>query len=197
MISLPQRIIDNFVYRGQYHDGYIAIFGDGYASSPHHEWHVLYIMIHELGHALDYTGAYADKMLSSSKNWQNAYNGDSKILDDFAKYNFQEDLAQETIVAAYDLNVAGGLGAFPERRDWSSIQNQYELVKKEQADAGNLLIPGGTCTQRLENSQPVQIPTKKTRTTKRRHDVSSNSGLEDELDPDEPVCSTSEFYPLT
>ena len=190
---MPQFIEGNLLIRGQYRDGYIAIFGDGYASSLHHEWHVLHIMLHEVGHALDFT-AYADNVLSKSKNWENAYNQDSKVVDDYARVNFAEDVAQNTVVAAFDLNVPEGLRTFPGDHYWSSIQHQYELVKKEQADAGNLLIPGGMCTQRLENSRPVPIPTKKTRKTKRRHDVSQNSGLEDELDTDEPVYSTSEFY---
>ena len=161
------------------------MFGDGYASSLHHEWHVLYVMIHELGHALDYSGAYADKPLSTSKNWENAYNQDSKVPDPYARTNFQEDIAQNTVIAAFDLNVPGGLQAFPGRRDWSSIQHQYEIIKKEQADAGNLLIPGGTCTQRLENSQPLRIPTKKSRGSTRRRS-----------DTDEAVDSTPGFYEL-
>ena len=55
------------------------------------------------------------------------------------------------------------------KEDWHSIQHQYELIRKEQAEAdtSNLLIPGGECVHRLENSNPVRIPTMKTRNASR------------------------------
>ena len=151
------------------------------------------MMLHEVGHGLDVT-AYADNPLSSSKTWENAYNQDSKVPDPYSRTNFAEDVAQTTIIAAFDLNVPGGLRTFPGDRDWSSIQHQYELLKKEQGEAGNVLIPGGTCTERIPNSQPVQIPTKKTRDITRRQYLSTNTDSEDELDTDEPVYSTPKFY---
>lgn len=181
--------------RGIYSGGLVLMFGYGTAHSVGHEWSLLSIMLHEVGHALDDT-AYADRPLSSSKNWESAYNQDSKVPDAYSKTNFVEDVAQNTLVAAFDLNVPGGLRTFPGDRDWSSIQHQYELLKNEQGEAGNLLIPGGKCTARIENSQPVKIPTMKTRATTRRQSLSPDMNLEDELDTDEPVYSTPKIYEL-
>ena len=112
-------------------------------------------MMHEVGHSLD-AHAYPGSSLSCSPKWQAAYDQDSKVPDNYARTNFVEDVAQNTVIAAYDLNVPnGGLGTI--QQDWHSIHNQYELVKKEQAAAGDLLKPGGKCTQRLNNSQPVKM----------------------------------------
>ena len=120
------------------------------------------MMMHEVGHSLDRT-AYRDSMLSLSDAWRQAVDQDSKIPDWYAGTNFQEDVAQNTVVAAYDLVVPGGLGNMNE--DWGSIRHQYELIKKEQAEAltTNLLVPGGRCVYRVANSQAVQISDEKRR----------------------------------
>ena len=145
---------------GYYLNGFIALFDTGTASGTGKKvWSYLFLITHEVGHALDFSNAYADKPLSSSQNWKNAYDQDSKVPDSYAQTNFAEDLAQNTVVAAFDLNVPGGLATLPGNRDWSSFHHQYELVKKEQGDAGGLLRPGGNCTQRLQNSKVVQVPT--------------------------------------
>ena len=83
--------------------------------------------------------------------------------DAYAGTNFLEDVAQNTVIATYDLVVPGGLGNM--REDWHSIQHQYELIKREQADAltTNLLVPGGQCVYRVANSKAVRISDKKTR----------------------------------
>ena len=49
----------------------------------------------------------------------------------------------------------GGIAAFPVKADWSTI---HDLIKKEQADAGKALLPGGRCTRRLANNEPVRVP---------------------------------------
>ena len=124
----------------------------------HKEWAFIYVILHEVGHALDFF-AYPDPPLSSSKEWEDAYNADSKVPDSYSQKNIKEDLAQTTVVAAYDLLVPVGLATFPGNRDWSTIHHQYELIKKKQAEAGGLLLPGGTCSKRLRNANVVKIPT--------------------------------------
>lgn len=157
LISLPP--LPSHSTSAYWTGGLIAIFTADTSGTGPKETSSLYVLVHETGHALDFSGGYSDSPLSSSQNWQNAYNQDSKVPDDYAQTNFAEDLAQNTVVATFDLNVPGGLATLPGNYDWSSINHQYELVKKEQGDAGGLLKPGGNCTARLENSKLVKIPT--------------------------------------
>ncbi|KAL8660055.1 MAG: hypothetical protein Q9202_006821 [Teloschistes flavicans] len=113
----------------------------------------LTVFIHESGHSLDLLGAYADKPLSSSANWLNNYNQDSAVPDPYAQTNQVENVAQNTVVDSYNLNVAGGFaGVEP---GWQQIFHQFATVQTEQRNAGNFLVPGGTCTSRLVNSAPV------------------------------------------
>ncbi|KAL9614047.1 MAG: hypothetical protein Q9167_001462 [Letrouitia subvulpina] len=119
----------------------------------------LTVFIHESGHSLDLLGAYADKPLSSSTNWINNYNQDSNVPDPYAQTNQVENVAQNTVVDSYNLNVPGGFGGI--EPNWSKIFHQYATVQTEQRNAGNLLVPGGTCTQRLTNSAPVSQTSKK------------------------------------
>ena len=147
---------DSERHHGHYQGGYIAMF------SPKPDWHLLYIILHEVGHALD-NSAYGVEHLSATKEWADEYYQDSRVPDEYAQNNPDEDLAQTTLVAAYDLNVPGGLGSLQGDYDWSSIRHQYEFIKKRQAEAGGLLIPGGTCISRVRNSEAVPITAIETR----------------------------------
>ena len=153
---------------GYYTNGLIAIITSDDSGTGPKETSRLHILLHEVGHALDWGNAYADKSLSALQNWKNAYDQDSKVPDYYAQTNFAEDLAQNTVVAAFDVNVPGGLATLSGNIDWSSIHHQYELISKEQGDAGGLLKPGGTCTKRMENSKLVQVPTSRKRATAMR-----------------------------
>ena len=160
MIMLPADYDDGYntnnfiVIRNQQRDG-------------HHDWSSLTVMMHEVGHSLDLS-AYRNSPLSSTDLWHSAYNNDSKVPDAYASQNFLENVAQNTVIATYDLVVRGGLGNMDQ--DWHSIQHQYELIRKEQAEAdtSNLLIPGGECVHRLNNSQALPMPTTKIRKIARR-----------------------------
>ncbi|KAL8745275.1 MAG: hypothetical protein Q9190_002581 [Brigantiaea leucoxantha] len=113
----------------------------------------LTVFIHESGHSLDLLGAYADKPLSSSQNWLNNYNQDSNVPDPYAQTNQVENVAQNTVVDSYNLNVPNGFAGI--EPNWGNIFHQFATVQTEQRNAGNLLVPGGTCGARLTNSAPV------------------------------------------
>ena len=113
----------------------------------------LTVFIHETGHSLDLLGAYPDKPLSSSSNWLSHYAKDSHVPDPYSQTNQLEDLAQNTVVAAYNLNVAGGFGAVEPK--WREVYNQFHTIGDEQAKAGNMLVKGGVCRARLANSPVV------------------------------------------
>ncbi|KAL8783608.1 MAG: hypothetical protein Q9195_009342 [Heterodermia aff. obscurata] len=125
----------------------------------HHDWSSLTVIMHEVGHSLD-AAAYPDSQLSISEKWLAAVDEDSMVPDAYAATNVFEDVAQNTVIAAYDLNVPGGLESV-KGVDWHGIRRQYELVRKEQAEAvtKNLLVPGGKCVYRVPNSQAVRINT--------------------------------------
>ncbi|KAL9595275.1 MAG: hypothetical protein Q9179_005044 [Wetmoreana sp. 5 TL-2023] len=115
----------------------------------------LNVHLHEAAHSLDLLGAYKDKPLSSSANWINNYNQDSAVPDNYAQTDQDENVAQNTVVDTYQRNVPGGFtGLNPNA---NKIFHQYATVDTEQREAGNLLIPGGKCTLRLANSDPVPI----------------------------------------
>ena len=180
-ISLPETTAgQNHAYND---NGYIASFSRLDAS--HRDRSSLTMFIHETGHSLD-AGAFLDSPLSSHEKWDMEYNHDSKVVDSYAASNFLEDVAQNVVIAIYDLVVPGGFAKV--NKGWKGIQHQLALVKREQRDAGNLLVPGGRCTKRLKNSKPVQIGSKKDRkTAKRGQPLPPNVDLGDELDIIEPT----------
>ncbi|KAL4798403.1 hypothetical protein BDV19DRAFT_356946 [Aspergillus venezuelensis] len=109
------------------------------------------VALHETGHSLDLLGAYGD-VLSSSTEWENAYNADSNVPDNYARSNQVENVAQNTVVGVYDTVVPGGFpGVQP---NYANIENQYTLLKDK---AGNQIQPGGTCDRHLENSDTVSM----------------------------------------
>ncbi|KAL9611180.1 MAG: hypothetical protein Q9167_004165 [Letrouitia subvulpina] len=131
-----------------YNDGgNIAFFGTTLSNINVH--------VHESAHSLDLLGAYKDKPLSSSTNWINNYNQDADVPDPYAQTNQIENVAQNTVVDTYQRNVPGGFSGL--NPNANKIFHQYATVDTEQREAGNLLIPGGTCTGRLANSSPVPV----------------------------------------
>lgn len=115
----------------------------------------LTVFIHETGHSLDLLGAYPQKPLSSSKLWLKQYAKDSHVPDPYSQTDQVEDLAQNTVVAAYDLNVPGGFGTVEPR--WREVFHQFHTIETEQMEAGNLLDSGGVCRRRLKNSKAVRV----------------------------------------
>ena len=77
-----------------------------------------------------------------------------------------ENLAQNVVIAAYDLNVPGGFQGL--EKGWMAIKNQTTVMNMEQRQGGDLLVPGGMCTQRLENSPAVRAGNETKKGGKRR-----------------------------
>ncbi|KAI4241140.1 MAG: hypothetical protein L6R42_011358, partial [Xanthoria sp. 1 TBL-2021] len=118
----------------------------------------LNVHIHEAAHSLDLLGAfYPDKPLSGSTKWINEYNLDSAVPDPYAQTNQVENVAQNTVVTTYERNVPGGF--FGLNPNANKIFHQYATVDTEQRNAAppNLLVQGGTCTGRLQDSAPVLV----------------------------------------
>ncbi|KAL8828956.1 MAG: hypothetical protein Q9170_006376 [Blastenia crenularia] len=115
----------------------------------------LSVYLHETGHSLDFQGAYNDGQLSNSQNWIDNYNQDPNVPDPYSQSNMVEDVAQNTVVAAYNVQVPGGYGSIEPNAN--NIFHQYATVQTWQRESGNLLVPGGTCWRRLENSETVPV----------------------------------------
>ena len=113
------------------------------------------VFIHETGHSLDLLGAYSEHPLSSSQLWLDQYNLDSNVPDGYAQTNQVENVAQNTVVATFDENVKGGFCSV--EKNCKGNEHQRDTLKSEadKAAPGNILQPGGQCTHRLENSNPV------------------------------------------
>lgn len=116
--------------------------------------------------------ADADNPLSPSDTFYNAYEADTNVPDTYASSNLVEDVAQNTVVAAFDQNIDGGYPSI--EPNWQGIQNQYNVLVNEAQDAGlgnSLLIPGQnqTCSQRLPPSEAVPVDSVSTSTMKDAH----------------------------
>ena len=110
------------------------------------------VFIHETGHSLDSHGFDSSYGVpfSTGKVWVDNYNLDSAVTDSYAQSSQQENFAQETVVSLYDKVVSGGIGTI--QPNWQAIFHQYATL---QGYAGDKIIPGGSCTNRLANSEPV------------------------------------------
>ncbi|KAL8690638.1 MAG: hypothetical protein Q9218_003952 [Villophora microphyllina] len=113
------------------------------------------LFLHESGHSLDFQGAYVGgKQLSNNQDWWNNYNQDPNVPDPYSATNAMEDVAQNTVIAAYNVQVPGGFGMLEPQ--WQKVHHQYATVETWQREAGNLLVPGDTCGRRLPNSKTVR-----------------------------------------
>ena len=130
-------------------------------------------------------GAYQRQDLvteSSAQNWIDNFNQDPNVPDTYSQTNMIEDVAQASVIAAFDTNVPGGYGSIEPKA--ASIFHQYATIDTMQREAGNLLVPGGSCTRRLANSQPVQAgaTTRMSRVMRARDMGMPDVSLADELE---------------
>ncbi|GFP60346.1 conidiation-specific protein 13 [Trichoderma asperellum] len=112
------------------------------------------VFLHEIGHSLDshaFDPSYGAPF-SNSNIWISNYNLDSAVTDSYAQTSQQENFAQETVVSVYDKVVPGGIGTI--QPNWQAIFHQYATL---QGYIGDTIIPGGTCVNRLTDSQPVTM----------------------------------------
>lgn len=145
----------------------------------------LTIFIHETGHSLDLLGAYPDNPLSSSLNWLNSYAQDSHVPDSYSQTNQVENVAQNTVVAAYDLNVPEGIqGVEPK---WYGLRSQLLTISTEQSVNEGFLLRGGVCNKRLENSKAVMVDGQSRDRTARGLAEPPDVRLSDSVDVIEPV----------
>ncbi|KAK7193717.1 hypothetical protein DPSP01_000274 [Paraphaeosphaeria sporulosa] len=138
------------------------------------------VIVHETGHSLDLSGAYADKPMSSSDRWWDNYNQDSNVPDTYASTNAIEDVAQNTVVAVFNENYPGGFGAI--EPDYEKISHQYYTLISEAIDAGqgnNLFKPGQSaqCTHRMAPTDPVPVGGSKKRSMRERRGAAPVVGL--------------------
>lgn len=113
------------------------------------------VVMHETGHAVDAYCGYnvpGHQNFSSTPEWEEAAKKDPKVATFHATSNLSEDLAETTVLAAYDVNVPGGIqGALEE---WQDVHTQYTTVQKH---LGDKLKSGGRCTMRLTDSAMVRV----------------------------------------
>ncbi|KAL8703216.1 MAG: hypothetical protein Q9201_003602 [Fulgogasparrea decipioides] len=133
------------------------------------------VFMHETGHSLDLLGAYTGGQLSTSQNWLDNYNQDPNVPDPYSQTNQIENVAQNTVVAAYNVQVPGGFGSLEPK--WQNIFHQYATVQTWQRESGNLLVPGGQCSHRLTNSETVPIDGSSSRRMARREERAARKAL--------------------
>ncbi|KAL8869213.1 MAG: hypothetical protein Q9174_004438, partial [Haloplaca sp. 1 TL-2023] len=116
----------------------------------------LEVLLHEAAHSLDGQGAYSShngESISASQNWIENYNQDPNVPDGYAQSSQVENTAQNTVIAAYNVQVPGGFGELEPQ--WEKIFHQYATVQTWQRESGNLLVPDGECATRLPISESV------------------------------------------
>ena len=118
------------------------------------------VIVHEVGHSLDLSGAYISKPMSSGDNFWNNYDQDTNVPDNYAQTNMIENVAQNTVVAVYNENVHGKFASV--EPNYNAIFHQYATMITEARDAGegNMIYwqgKTGTCKQRLAPSTPVAV----------------------------------------
>ena len=161
---------------GAYNGGdFIAVFTVQNAFK--HQLGTFETLLHETGHSLDHH-AYKPNgaQLSQTKEWTDAVTADAKVSDTYGASTLAENVAQMTVIAAYDVNVPGHFQKIEPK--WRDIQNTLALMRKTQTDAGDLLIPSGMCTRRIENPKPLPIKRK----VRRRSQLDVEADSDDELD---------------
>ncbi|KAL8666510.1 MAG: hypothetical protein Q9168_007462 [Polycauliona sp. 1 TL-2023] len=114
------------------------------------------VLLHETAHSLD-NYAYHEK-LSNSSHWSAELAQDSAVPDNYAGSDNAEDVAQSTVIAAYNEVVPGGFP--PIEPKWADIRHQYEtVITLQREEAGSILQPGGKCRARFIDSKSVPVPT--------------------------------------
>ena len=154
----------------------------------------LTVFVHETGHSLDRLGAYSgtnnsfnddNASFADSSTWLKNYAEDSHVPDPYAQTNQAENLAQNTVVATYDLNVPGGFpGVEPK---WRGLRNQLATMRSGQAKEGAFLVKGGLCTKRLANNEVVRKDGRSSRLMMRSFEEPPDVGLSDSVEVIEPV----------
>ncbi|GAP92152.1 putative conidiation-specific protein [Rosellinia necatrix] len=131
------------------------------------------VYIHETGHSVDSHGFPDIGQFSVSQVWLDAYNADSAVPDGYAQSSQQENFAQATVCAIYAQVVPEGLG--PIEPNYQAISHQYGAIQSHGQD---IIVPGGQCTHRLDNSEPVaQNRSAKLRPIGAKPDVSRSAGI--------------------
>lgn len=96
-----------------------------------------------------------------------------------------ENVAQNTVVAAYDLNVPEGIqGVEPK---WYGLRSQLLTISTEQSVNEGFLLRGGVCNKRLENSKAVMVNGQSRDRTARGLAEPPDVRLSDSVDVIEPV----------
>lgn len=146
----------------------------------------LTVFIHETSHSLDLLGAYTgtNDPFSTSDTWLKNYAEDSHVPDPYSRTNQWENLAQNTVVATYNLNVPGGFSGVEPK--WQGLRHQLSAIGTEQKEEGDLLIKGGLCMKRLANSKVV-LKKGHLRNRVRQLEEPPDVGLSDSVDIIEPV----------
>jgi hypothetical protein len=116
----------------------------------------LTVYSHEIGHSLD-THAFNNGNLSqggfsSSQKWLDAYKADPAVASDYSQASQAENFAQMINVALFDQNIPGGIASICQNCQ-SQIGHQLKVIND---NIGNVLKPGGTCANRLENTPSVK-----------------------------------------
>lgn len=138
------------------------------------------------GHSLDFQGAYGFKPLNSNDAGLGNYSHDSSVTDPYANTMMTEDIAQLTVVAAFDLIITDGYPSVEPH--WDRVGHQYATLECLQTQAGGLLVPGGKCCKRLDNSKPVAVGSR----GNQRRDEIPDVGLPKGVDVIKPVNFSTE-----
>ena len=146
----------------------------------------LTVFIHETAHSLDLLGAYTgtSDSFSDSSTWLRNYARDSHVPDPYSQVNQWENLAQNTVVAVYNLNVPGGFSGMESK--WQGLRYQLSTIGTEQKREGGLLVKRGLCEKRLANSKAV-LKEGHPRNRVRQLEAPPDVGLSDSVDVIEPV----------
>lgn len=111
------------------------------------------ILMHEISHSLDWHASPGySSPFSGNAVWQDNYNQDSATPTGYGRTSWMEDYAETGMIGVFDKVVPGGIGSIAP--NWNSVFHQYATF---QGYLGNLILPGGTCGQRFQNSETVQM----------------------------------------
>ncbi|KAI5792554.1 hypothetical protein DFH27DRAFT_517103 [Peziza echinospora] len=139
------------------------------------------VFIHETAHSMDSHAVTALPLpFHNTQQWLTAYNTDPAISDSYARTSQAENFAQTIVISIFDRVVPGGIPTI--QPSFAQIQQQYTTAIFWLAD---LILPGGNCTRRLLNSEPVL----KTNSAKFSLQAISppDVGLSDEVEVIEPI----------